>query len=142
MRRLTTIVGALLVLAGCTESDPSIVGPGASPLSGDGGRNITSETSSDLWASVVTGETGPGSLYRLYMPRQWNGSTVFYAHGIRDVLEPVSLREQDGSQAIRDQLGALGYAIAQSSFSENGYAVEDAVRRTHQLRGLFASRFG
>jgi pimeloyl-ACP methyl ester carboxylesterase len=67
---------------------------------------------------------------------------VFYAHGIRDVLEPVSLRDQDGSQALREQLGALGYAIAYSSFSENGYAVEDAARRTHQLRGLFASRFG
>ena len=67
---------------------------------------------------------------------------IYYAHGIRDVLEPVSLRDQDGSQALRDQLGALGYAIAYSSFSENGYAIEDAVRRTHQLRGLFVSRFG
>jgi hypothetical protein len=140
MRRFTTIAGALLVLAGCADSDNSIVGPGASPL--PAARNVTSETSSDLWASIITGETGPGSLYQLYMPRQWNGSTVFYAHGIRDVLEPVSLRDQDGSQAVRDQLGALGYAIGNSSFSENGYAVEDAARRMHQLRGLFASRFG
>jgi len=140
MRRFTTITGALLVLAGCADSDNSIAGPGASPL--PAASNVTSETSSDLWASIITGETGPGSLYQLYMPRQWNGSTVFYAHGIRDVLEPVSLRDQDGSQAVRDQLGALGYAIGYSSFSENGYAVEDAARRTHQLRGLFASRFG
>jgi pimeloyl-ACP methyl ester carboxylesterase len=140
MRRFTTIAGALLVLAGCADSDNSIVGPGASPL--PAARNVTSETSSDLWASIITGETGPGSLYQLYMPRQWNGSTVFYAHGIRDVLEPVSLRDQDGSQAVRDQLGALGYAVGNSSFSENGYAVEDAARRMHQLRGLFASRFG
>ena len=140
MRRFTTITGALLVLAGCADSNNSIVGPGPSPL--PTARNVTSETSSDLWASIITGETGPGSSYQLYMPQQWNGSTVYYAHGIRDVLEPVSLRDQDGFQALREQLGALGYAMAYSSFSENGYAVEDAARRTHQLSGLFASRFG
>jgi pimeloyl-ACP methyl ester carboxylesterase len=148
MRRFTAIAGALLVLAGCTESDTTIVGPegarGANPMpaSGDAAKNVTSETSSDLWARIITGETGPGSMYQLYLPRNWNGTAVFYAHGIRDVLEPVSLRDQDASQAVRDQLGALGYAVAQSSFSENGYAVEDAVQRTHQLRGLFASQFG
>ena len=148
MHRFTAIAGALLVLAGCTDSDNSIVGPGGArganpmPASGDAAKNITSETSSDVWARIITGETGPGSMYQLYLPRNWNGTAVFYAHGIRDVLEPVSLREQDASQAVRDQLGALGYAVAQSSFSENGYAVEDAVQRTHQLRGLFASSFG
>ena len=140
MRRFTTITGALLLLAGCADSDNTIAGPGASPP--PAARNVTSETSSDLWASIITGETGPGSLYQLYMPRQWNGSTVFYAHGIRDVLQPVSLDNQDSYQALRDQLGTLGYAVAYSSFSENGFAVEDAARRTHQLRGLFASRFG
>ena len=148
MRRFTTIAGALLVLAGCTESETSIVGPGGArgtsplPAPGDGATNVTSETSSDLWARIMTGETGPGSSYQLYLPRQWNGSAVYYAHGIRDVLEPVSLRDQDAFQAMRDQLGALGYAVAYSSFSENGFAVEDAVRRTHQLRGLLTSQFG
>ena len=146
MRRFANIAGALLVLAGCTETETSIVGPGgargASPLPAAVAGNVISETSSDLWARIVTGETGPGSMYQLYLPREWNGSVVYYAHGIRDVLEPVSLRDQDGSGVIRDQLGALGYAVAYSSFSENGYAIEDAVRRTHQLRGLITSQFG
>jgi len=140
MRRFTAFAGALLTLAGCTESETRIVGPGAVP--GEVAANVVSETSTDLWARVITGETGPGSSYQLFMPRQWNGSTVYYAHGIRDVLEPVSLRDQDGFQALSQQLGAQGYAIAQSSFSENGFALEDAVRRTHQLRGLFTSQFG
>ena len=139
MRRFTTIAGALLVLAGCTESQESIVGPGGARRAA---ANIVSETSTDLWRSIITGETGPGSLYALYVPRTWNGDVVFYAHGIRDVLEPVGLQNQDGYQAIRDQLGTLGFAVAYSSFSGNGYALEDAVRRTHQLRGLFASQFG
>ena len=140
MRRLTTLAGALFVLSACTDKESRIAGPvttnpGATP-------DVVSESSTDLWASVVTGETGPGSSYELYMPRQWNGAAVFYAHGIRDVLDPVGLQDQDGYRAIREQLGTLGYAVAYSSFSENGFAVEDAARRTHQLRGLFASRFG
>lgn len=137
MRRLTTIAGALLVLAGCSESDTSIVAPPANVA-----RNVVSETSTDLWSRIVTGETGPGSQYQLYLPREWNGTAVFYAHGIRDVLEPISLRDQDAFQTMRDQLGARGFAVAYSSFSENGYAVEDAGRRTHQLHGLLTSEFG
>ena len=127
---------AVFVAAGC--SDRSTIEPVApSPLA-----NVTSETSSQLWRSIITGETGPGSLYAIYVPRSWSGDVIFYGHGIRDVLEPVTLRDQDAFYAVRDQLGALGYAIAYSSFSENGYAIEDATRRMHQLRGLFASRFG
>jgi pimeloyl-ACP methyl ester carboxylesterase len=139
MRRLTTIAGALLALTGCSDSN-TIVGTGAA--SRDASPNVVSETSTDLWARIVTGETGPGSQYQLYLPRNWNGTAVVYAHGIRDVLEPISLRDQDSFQAMRDQLGARGFAIAYSSFSENGYAVEDAARRTHQLRGLLSSEFG
>jgi pimeloyl-ACP methyl ester carboxylesterase len=140
MRRLTTAAGALFVLTACTDQESRITGPvttnpGATP-------SVVSESSTDLWARVVTGETGPGSSYELYLPRQWNGAAVFYAHGIRDVLDPVGLQDQDGYRAIREQLGTLGYAVAYSSFSENGYAVEDAARRTHQLRGLFASTVG
>lgn len=140
MRRLTTLAGALFVLSACTDKESRIAGPVTTNPGATAG--VVSESSTDLWASVVTGETGPGSSYELYLPRQWNGAAVFYAHGIRDVLDPVGLQDQDGHRAIREQLGTLGYAVAYSSFSENGFAVEDAARRTHQLRGLFASRFG
>ena len=140
MRRFTAAAGALFVLSACTQQESRITDPGATSPAAT--PSVVSETSSDLWASIVTGETGPGSSYALYMPREWNGTAVFYAHGIRDVLDPVGLQDQDGYSAIRDQLGALGFAVAYSSFSENGFAVEDAARRTHQLRGLFTSRFG
>lgn len=134
--------GALLVIAAC--ADPTTLS-GPSGSTRDPGRssaNVISEASSALWDRIITGETGMGSLYQLYLPRQWNGTAVFYAHGIRDVLEPVSLRDQDNLGLIRDQLGQMGIAIAYSSYSENGYAEKDGVQRTHQLRGLFASAFG
>ena len=114
--------GAALLAAACSDRSTP-VSPTA--LSESPRTNITSETSTDLWRSVVTGETGPGSLYAMFVPRVWNGEAVFFAHGIRDVLDPVGLQDQD-YYAVRDELGARGYAIAYSSFSENGYDVADA----------------
>ena len=95
-----------------------------------------------VWSSTVTGETGPGSQYALYMPTSWNGDVVYYAHGIRPPLDAVELPTGDGFPAVRDALGARGYAVAYSSFSENGWALKDGAQRTHQLRGLFTSKFG
>ena len=90
----------------------------------------------------VEGQTGPGALYALDLPEAWNGDLVVYAHGIVDPVLPVALpSSQDNFIAIRDTLLARGYAVASSSFSENGFALKDAVQRTHQLAGLFTSRF-
>ena len=36
----------------------------------------------------------------------------------------------------------MGYAVALSSYSENGWAVKDAVIRTRQLIGIFTSKAG
>ena len=140
--RPLTIAGALLILAACTDPTTMTGVPDATMAPGGLSANVVSESSTDLWERIITGETGPGSLYQLYLPREWNGTAVFYAHGIRDVLEPVSLRDQDNLGAIRDQLGQRGIAVAYSSYSENGYAEKDGVQRTHQLRGQFTSQFG
>jgi hypothetical protein len=145
MRSFTILAGALLVLAACTERGPGVTEPQTHmpPNVARGpSLDIVSETSTDVWARVITGETGPGSSYQLYLPREWNGTAIFYSHGIRDVLEPVSLRDQDNLAVIRENLGGLGFAVAYSSYSENGYAEKDGAQRTHQLRGLFTSVFG
>lgn len=91
----------------------------------------------------VTGSTGPGSQYAFAVPDNWNGELIIYGHGIIDPAAPVVLpTTQDGFEGIRDALLARGYAVAYSSYSENGYALKDAAQRLHQLSGLFASRFG
>lgn len=147
MRCLMTTAGALLALAACaactdgslTTEPRALVAPAIAHAPTP---DIVAETSTDVWARVITGETGPGSSYQLYLPREWNGTAIFYSHGIRDVLEPVSLRDQDNLGVIRENLGRLGYAVAYSSYSENGFAEKDGAQRTHQLRGLFTSVFG
>ena len=123
-------IGRLLLgvslLAGCADQEP------LSPL-----------PSADLDVvapHTVTGEAG-GARYALFVPAEWNGGLILYAHGFRDAATPVDFRDQDGFYAVRDSLLTLGYAFAYSSFSENGLAIKDGAQRTHQLRGIFASAF-
>lgn len=133
---LPLLTAAVLATAACT--DGSAVGPAPTP--GLAAASVTTPGTGP-WSRVVEGETGPGSLYALYIPRTWNGEAIYYAHGIRPPVPfaPIALNDQDNFFEVRDALGALGYAFAYSSFSENGLAVKDGAQRTHQLRGLLAS---
>ncbi|MDQ3949614.1 MAG: alpha/beta hydrolase [Gemmatimonadota bacterium] len=138
----------LAAFAGCADSMPTspLTRPDLTPL---GSAASVAEPATGPWARIVQGETGPGSLYAIYIPRadKMNGDAVFYAHGFRDVdlgdvPGTIDLRNQDDFYAIRDKLGEMGYTVAYSSFSENGFAVKDGAQRTHQLRGLVAAELG
>src|SRR5262245_30209220 len=83
----------------------------------------------------LEGTIGPGALYALDKPANWNGDLVLYMHGYTTPGSPIAL---PNNGAIRDKLLGAGFAVAASSYSENGYAVPEAMRQTHQLRGLFA----
>ncbi len=93
--------------------------------------------------TVVVGSTGPGSLYGLAKPAVWNGDLVIYAHGIVDVNAPVGLpTDSPALAAMIDGWLQAGFGVAYSSYDMNGYALKDGMQRTHQLKGLFASKFG
>ncbi len=90
----------------------------------------------------VVGEIGPGALYALFRPAEWNGDLVLYAHGYVFPDLPIALPDID---ALRDgilELGELGFGVAYSSYSENGFAIKDGLIRTRQLIGLFTSKLG
>src|SRR5258706_10855221 len=87
--------------------------------------------------SHYEGSAGPGALYEIDVPAEWNGDLVLYAHGIVQASEAVTLPSgQDRFDVLRAHLLASGYAVAASSYSTNGWSLADAVRRTHQLSGL------
>jgi pimeloyl-ACP methyl ester carboxylesterase len=73
-------------------------------------------------------------------PTIWNGTLVVYAHGFVSPDQPIAI-PPDANQVIA-LLTAQGFAVAVSSFSENGWAVKDGTQRTHQLLGIFTSKFG
>lgn len=142
MRRPTSFLLAVAI-AGCsdlapTSPDASHVSTIAVPASLQ--RDVSS--SSSVWARQITGETKPGALYAFFVPNNWKGDVVYYAHGIVPAAQPVALPTGDGFPDLRDALGALGVAVAYSSFSENGWAVKDGAQTTHQLRGIFTTAVG
>ncbi len=134
---------ALAILAACDDADLTRPEAVASALVGAvASRQTETNPTSGPWARIIEGATGPGSLYALYIPADWNGDAVYYAHGFRDAASPVDLRDQDALFAVRDALGAAGYAVAYSSYSANGFVVKDGAQRTHQLRGLLSAALG
>ena len=138
MRRLLFPLFAAVLVLGVACRDASLVSP---PVSGTPGAASDRTIVSTTWAQVDTGYTGPGSTYAIYIPAQWNGDAIYFAHGIRAPQGPIELGDdQDNFSEARDAFGALGYAIAYSSFSENGLAVKDAAQRTHQLRALLGAK--
>jgi pimeloyl-ACP methyl ester carboxylesterase len=89
---------------------------------------------------VVDGRTGPGSIYRLVRPSNWNGILLLYAHGFVSKDEPVAIPPD--AQLVISLLAPRGFAVAVSSFSDTGWVIKDGTQRTHQLLGLFTSKFG
>jgi pimeloyl-ACP methyl ester carboxylesterase len=147
LSRLGTLL-FILLLAACSTA------PVAPDLAAQ--QRATSSTTilcptGPLSAQVVEGKTGPGSEYLIYVPEGWNGDLVLYAHGYTDPALPVgipSIPEYPEQLALlRDGLlcpipGVKGsYALAVSSFSENGYAIKEGYQSTHQLGKLFNSYF-
>jgi len=129
-------VAALIAVAvfGCTEQtlEPVALFTGA-PLSTMNAGSAVTE---------LYGEIGPGAKYALFVPADWNGDLALYAHGFIDAALPTELPTENDFVPMRDELVALGYAVAYSSFSENGLAIKDGAIRTKQLRGVFASKVG
>ena len=91
-------------------------------------------------ARHVEGASGPGALYAMDVPENWNGDLVVYAHGYTE--ESGAAVALPDFTYFRAPLLARGFAVAYSSFSSNGYALKEGVQQTHQLSGLFASKFG
>ena len=89
--------------------------------------------------SYGDGEIGPGALHALFRPAGWNGDLVLYAHGYVFPDAPIALPDID---PLREGILALGFGVAYSSYSENGFAIKDGLIRTRQLIGLFTSKLG
>jgi pimeloyl-ACP methyl ester carboxylesterase len=89
-----------------------------------------------------------GAQYAMFVPAAWNGRLILYAHGFIDPEAPIALPDAAPADIapwvveLREALLSAGYAVAYSSYAENGWAVEDGAARTHELRDLFIARFG
>lgn len=90
--------------------------------------------------SPIRTETGTlqGAPWRVDMPAHWNGELVVYAHG----FEPIGTPRPDPwpGNAWTEALTQAGYAVAQSGYSSQGWAVTDAIADLERLRARFVAQ--
>ncbi|PTA70139.1 MULTISPECIES: hypothetical protein [unclassified Stenotrophomonas] len=73
-----------------------------------------------------------GAPWRLDVPADWNGELVMLAHGYEPVGVPrtTPMTANDSTAALL----SAGYAVAQSAYSSQGWAVAEAINDTERLR--------
>lgn len=94
-------------------------------------------TAKDVKTPVVeTGEIA-GAAFRIDIPEDWNGGLVMYAHGyaLAGSTPPFSVE-------YAKMAGKLGYAVAQSRYSRQGWAAREGILDTEALRRYFVDTYG
>lgn len=80
-----------------------------------------------------------GASYRIDVPPNWNGDLVMLMHGYQPVGAPVPtpMAAADATPVFLRK----GFAVAQSQYASQGWAVSDAVADTERLRQYFAKTY-
>lgn len=86
---------------------------------------------------VQTGEIN-GAPFRIQIPSQWNHNLVMYAHGYLPRGTPWAPLAETLCAAFLQR----GFAIAESGYSRQGWAVAEAVEQTEALRQHFVELHG
>ena len=129
--RQVTVRGAVLavafaLLAGCGSTAPQPAAPAS-----------LSTTPQSTGPRVDTG-TLAGAPYRFEIPADWNGELVMLLHG----YEPRGVPRDDPWPA--DPATAIflarGYAVAESAYASQGWAVGDAIEDNERLRAQIVAR--
>lgn len=78
-----------------------------------------------------------GAEFWIEIPENWNGGLLMYAHGYLMVTQPVTFVEPVTRVGNR-----LGYAVAQSKYSRQGWAAREGILETEALRQYFVAKYG
>jgi pimeloyl-ACP methyl ester carboxylesterase len=86
-------------------------------------------------------ETGAlnGAPYRIDMPAKWNGVLLIYYHGYSEFHADF---DKSKPNELGSGLASAGFAVAQSGYSEIGWAVEQALPETEALRRYTIAHYG
>lgn len=120
-------------------------------------QSRVSETAADKTASTTAVEPPPvpvstelgeinGASFRIDIPQQgWNRSLVLYFHGYEQKPHKFALGANGKPYPpgrVLQQVLKRGYAVAQSGYSEGGWAVAAAAKDSESLRRYFIKKHG
>lgn len=93
-------------------------------------------------AAGVRTETGTlaGAAFRIDLPARWNRTLVVYFHGYS--TDAVRYARDEALAEPLQRLLARGIAVAQSGYSQSGWAVEQGAADSERLRREFTRRHG
>ena len=77
-----------------------------------------------------------GAKYYIEIPENWKGGLVMFCHGYD--AKPSLVGHSKQIEPFLEQ----GYAVAQSGYSRGGWAVEEAISDTENLRAYFVKKHG
>ena len=79
--------------------------------------------------------------YKIYIPENWNGGLVMYAHGYESIGEEGEIFDEvidDFMQIFTSR----GFAYAASNFRRQGLIIKDGIDDTEALRAYFSKKYG
>lgn len=87
-------------------------------------------------------ETGTlnGAAFRIEVPANWNQGLVMYCHGYE--VAGTKSAFDNRQNPLREIFLKRGFAVAQSAYSTQGWAVKEGVEDTEALRRYFAAKYG
>lgn len=141
------LIALLTLLIGCGSSSPRSAADGrtvvAVPVGSRTAEDGVPAPARDPAFAALPGADAywgaySGGVYRIEVPKNWNGGLVLYAHGYRGDDPVISVDDTP----LRVGLITRGYAWAASSYRGNGYRPDWGVDDTLALRDLFIQRFG
>src|SRR6201997_3221783 len=102
---------------------------------------VTTTTNAQVSLTTKTGSLADGATYLIQVPSNWNGTLFLYSHGY--VVPGTPNPAQDvGDPATRAFLLANGFALAGSSYSPAGWAIQEALLDQIAVLDLFNLQFG
>ena len=118
-----------------------------------GGFAVVSDSSAAYATStkscIVSGTTNTlhgtlqGANYTIAVPSNWNGTLALYSHGYVFASQPLLNPAPDASDAASGAvLLSKGYALAGSSYSQNGWALQQAFHDQTTLLNYFDATCG
>jgi pimeloyl-ACP methyl ester carboxylesterase len=133
-RRLFFLVALLALLSGLTLA----FSPAARAESRSAQVSFACVTPNST--NVLTGNIG-GANYLIKVPSNWNGTLVLYSHGYVFPGNPLT-PEDAGDSLTEAALLQQGYALAGSSYSQNGWALQQAFHDQIALLNFFNATCG